>query len=151
MARPKNLPIDGKKLDQILAKTALPNTDISKFVLGKGDAYLADCIRNNNINEETFELLCEFLKIDKKEVLLDETVNPKEQTQEDIDIIVGLNKLYNLQSQMLTEIKTQNILLKELTQQIKDTKVTVNNVNSNVATTTEKVKAIFTEVKYNNK
>ena len=151
MARAKNLPIDGQKLGKILEKNALSMKDISTFILGKGDTYVRDCVRYNNISEEMCDILCKFLKIDKKEILLDETINPKEQTQEDIDIIVGLNKLYNLQNQMLTEIKTQNILLRELTQQVKDTKVTVNNVNSNVATTTEKVKAIFTEVKYNNK
>ena len=84
-------------------------------------------------------------------VVKEEEAEEKE-TIKDLNIenlIVGLNKMYNLQNQILSEIKSNNILTQQLIQNIKDLRVTTNNVNSNVATTTEKVKAIFTEVKYN--
>lgn len=149
MSRQPNVQIDGKKLKEVIDKNALSIADISKFVIGADKDYFTRAVRENNISEQKLDYLCEFLKVDKLSFLPSKDTKPAENKDNLEMLIVGCNQMYNVQRTILAEIKEQNLLIRDLIQLIRNQDATIKNLNSNLATNTEKVKAIFTEVKYN--
>ena len=171
-----NLKIDLLEKDLALfqKKHGFDSAFLSKTLLEKGPTYIRTSLYNGRMSQKKLEKLAEFMgkdysiyiseeleacprgshkcgAVDRAEAepkQLDKVETESKQTSID-NLIVGLNSMYNLHNNILSEIKSQNELTRQLLQEIKCLKQTVNNINSTATTGTEKIKAIFTEVKYN--
>lgn len=147
--RPSNLKIKGDKLREVIEQNALGLEDISKFVLGKNEKYLRDSCRKNDMNAEAYNILCDFLKLDTSEYIYMEEAPKKDLTlSNNEDVVVGINSTFNKVNEILAEIKVQQTLTREQINVEKQILEVLKQINTNLGVNTEKVKAIFTEVKY---
>ena len=146
--RPSNLKIDSEKMREAVSKSKLGSREISKFVLGRDEHYLDISLKNGNINPKTYKTLCAFLKVDESEFIFKEE-EAKETSPDTENMITGITATYNKANAILSEIKTQQALTKEQIRTEKEILEILKQINSLLNVNTEKVKAIFTEVKYN--
>ena len=150
MANEKGVRFDGERIQEELKKREIKSTVASQFIILRSPNYLYNCFAKNTIGEESLKKLCGFLGLDIKEVMIDDEEPEKESKKQFNydDLIVGLNSMYNLQNKILAEIKNQNEILRGLSSKKTQDSEMMKQINSNVNTATEKVKAIFTEIKY---
>ena len=75
--------INGKKFQEKLKERGCVLRRVSKDILGKGDGYIARCLRNGIMNTECLEKLCIMYNLKSKDyVIIEEKPQPKTMTVE---------------------------------------------------------------------
>ena len=149
MSRSPNVKILGNELRVLIENDPLDKRRISRYILGKSDDYLAQSLSRNHIEPSCLHKLCEYLKVNEEEYIQGKSEDSQEVDSLCNQIIPTMGQIYYNQKTMVDEIRNLQLQNIELIKVIKDMQEMMKQLNSNVNTTTEKVKAIFTEVKYN--
>lgn len=150
--RPTNMEIDGEALRILVEKYPLNMSEISTLILQADRSYLRCCLKSGSMNPRRYTKLCEALKINPADFMKkveEEKQEAKPQDVEPSELIRTLAQMYNNQKETISEIKALKAQNQELITVLKGMAEMMKQINSNINTNTEKVKAIFTEVKYN--
>ena len=114
---------DVETVEKALRKIGIPKNKISTMVLGRDASYLSNALCNEKCNKEDLKKLCEFLSLNYDSVIIVEapevveekkpepTKTPKDVVNLDA-LIIGINQLYQIE-------KSNNVLLKDMLEQIK--------------------------------
>ena len=122
MARPQKIKINVTLLDKNIRDNENGNFNqakISKFVMGKGDTYYSEMLKNGTVAEEVLDRVCEYYDLSKEDyIVTKETVQKeiqqKADTQNYENLIVLLTGIDKSLKEILAQQKSTNFLLGEL-------------------------------------
>lgn len=177
MARSNNermVTIDSGKLEEALKKAEMPASKIAEYILRRDASYLSTAKKKGIINEGDLKSLCFYLRIAPEELVtekepekntsngdleyisshcfgIERELKALNEAEKNIieELIPSVNSIFNSEMTLIAEVKALKEQNKELITTLKGMQETMKSMNILLNTTTEKVKAIFTEVKYN--
>ena len=122
MARPQKIKINVTLLDKNIRDNENGNFNqakISKFVMGKGDTYYSEMLKNGTVAEEVLDRVCEYYDLTKKDYIITEEdvqkeIQQKADTQNYENLIVLLTGIDKTLKEILAQQKSTNFLLGEL-------------------------------------
>ena len=122
MARPQKLKINVTLLDKNIREKENGNfnqSKISKFVMGKGETYYSEMLKNGTVAEEVLDRVCEYYELTKKDYLITEETVKKEiqqkaDTQNYENLIVLLTGIDKTLKELLAQQKSNNYMLQQI-------------------------------------
>lgn len=141
----RRVSVNGEKLANVIYAKSPKGTklsNVSKGLLNMSDSYLSNCLNLNQIGEEQFNRLCDFYGLHKEDYTV--TVQYIEDTEKEKETGAEFTVFNNLY-EVLKNLSEQN---KAIIKNQEKTLLVLGQINNGLYNNTEKVKAIFTEVKY---
>ena len=122
MARPQKIKINVTLLDKNIRAIENGNFNqakISKFVMGKGDTYYSEMLKNGTVAEEVLDRVCEYYDLSKEDyIVTKETVQKeiqqKADTQNYENLIVLLTGIDKTLKELLAQQKSNNYMLQQI-------------------------------------
>lgn len=121
----KTVKFNVEKLSKAISDSKITGVKLSTMILGKGNTYVSEALRDGRCNADALKKLCEFLDLDYNDiVILDvEEIKPTDNTSNLDTLIIGLNQLYQIE-------KSNNELLVQILEQMKVSNAKVNRLEN---------------------
>lgn len=140
MPRPQKIKINATLLDKYIRDNENDNFNqakISKFVMGKGDTYYSEMLKNGTVAEEVLDRICEYYELDKKDFIITDEIAKKQiqeqaNTQNYENLVLLLTGINKTMQEQLAQQKSTNYLLGEI-------RTSLLNENKNTKSILEKL------------